>query len=138
MRFINRQPGPGGRWLLALLPLVLLLVAMGSLGWEAVQRLTAPQPIPGWTLIAVAGIGIVVNTATALLLLAERGQVDLDAPLSTYVVDLPTWLATQGLDVDQAARPDGVHWSPEASTRIARDYLGEQLVRSALGILPDA
>jgi NitT/TauT family transport system permease protein len=25
MRFINRQPGPGGRWLLALLPLILLL-----------------------------------------------------------------------------------------------------------------
>jgi NitT/TauT family transport system permease protein len=25
MRFINRQPGPGGRWILALLPLILLL-----------------------------------------------------------------------------------------------------------------
>jgi len=25
MRFINRQPGPGGRWLLALLPLILLV-----------------------------------------------------------------------------------------------------------------
>jgi hypothetical protein len=51
------------------------------------------------------------------------------------VVDLPAWLASQGLDRDQEARPDGVHWSPEASTRIARDFLGEQLVRSALGLL---
>ena len=25
MRFINRHPGPGGRWLLALLPLILLV-----------------------------------------------------------------------------------------------------------------
>jgi len=48
------------------------------------------------------------------------------------VVDLPAWLREQGLDVDQAARPDGVHWSPEASLRIADEYLGEQLIRAAL------
>jgi hypothetical protein len=48
------------------------------------------------------------------------------------VVDLPMWLREQGLDVDQGARPDGVHWSSEASLRIADDYLGEQLVRAAL------
>ena len=47
------------------------------------------------------------------------------------VVDLPAWLHEQGLDVDQAARPDGVHWSPEASLRIADEYLGEQLIRAA-------
>jgi hypothetical protein len=48
------------------------------------------------------------------------------------VVDLPAWLREQGLDVDQAARPDGVHWSPEASLRIADEFLGEQLIRAAL------
>ncbi len=48
------------------------------------------------------------------------------------VVDLPAWLAEHGLDVDEAARPDGVHWSPEASLRIADEFLGEQLVRAAL------
>lgn len=51
---------------------VLLLVAMGSLGWEALQRLGRPEPTEGWTIIAVAAIGIVVNTATALLFLRER------------------------------------------------------------------
>ena len=55
--------------LAALANALLLLVAMGSLGWEAVQRLSAPQPIQGWTLIAVAGIGILINGATALLFL---------------------------------------------------------------------
>jgi cobalt-zinc-cadmium efflux system protein len=55
--------------LAALANALLLLMAMGSLGWEAVQRLSAPQPTAGWTLIAVAGVGIVVNTATALLFL---------------------------------------------------------------------
>jgi hypothetical protein len=49
-----------------------------------------------------------------------------------HVVDLPAWLAAQGLDVDQEARPDGVHWSPDASLRIADGFLGEQLIRAAL------
>ncbi|HRN75091.1 cation diffusion facilitator family transporter [Ottowia sp.] len=51
---------------------VLLLVAMGSLGWEAVQRLGDPRPTQGWTIITVAAIGIVINTATALLFMRGR------------------------------------------------------------------
>ena len=46
---------------------LLLLVAMGSLAWEAVHRLPSPQPVEGVTIMVVAGIGIVVNAATALL-----------------------------------------------------------------------
>lgn len=56
---------------------VLLLVAMGSLGWEALQRLDTPEPTQGWTIITVATIGIVVNTATALLFL-RGGEHDLN------------------------------------------------------------
>lgn len=55
---------------------VLLLVAMGSLAWEAVGRLQAPPPTQGWTVIVVAAIGILVNGATALLFM--RGQHDLN------------------------------------------------------------
>ena len=46
---------------------VLLLVAMGSLAWEALGRFHSPVPTQGVTVMVVAGIGIVVNTATALL-----------------------------------------------------------------------
>ena len=53
---------------------LLLLVAMGSLAWEAVHRLQTPQPIEGVTIMVVAGIGIVVNTATALLFMRGRDQ----------------------------------------------------------------
>jgi len=53
---------------------MLLLVAMGSLGLEALQRLGHPEPTQGWTLITVAAIGIVVNTATALLFLRGRAH----------------------------------------------------------------
>lgn len=51
---------------------LLLLVAMGSLAWEAAHRLRAPEATEGWTIIVVAAIGIVVNTATALLFMRGR------------------------------------------------------------------
>ena len=58
----------------AVLNALLLLVAMGALAWEALGRLGTPQATEGWTIMAVAGVGIVINTATALLFM--RGQAD--------------------------------------------------------------
>ena len=58
--------------LAAFLNALLLLVAMGSLAWEALQRLHSPQPAAALTIMVVAGIGIVVNTATALLFMRGR------------------------------------------------------------------
>lgn len=60
--------------LAAFINALLLLVAMGSLVWEAMQRLTAPEPMQGLTIMAVAGVGIVVNTATALLFMRGRSK----------------------------------------------------------------
>lgn len=51
---------------------LLLLVAMGSLVWEAVHRLAAPPPMQGPTVMAVAGVGIVVNALTAALFARGR------------------------------------------------------------------
>jgi len=51
---------------------LLLLVATGSLAWEAAQRLQTPEATDGWTIVAVAAVGIVVNTATARLFLRGR------------------------------------------------------------------
>ncbi len=58
--------------LAAFLNALLLLVAMGSLAWEAIGRLGSPEATEGWTIIAVAGVGIAVNTATALLFMRGR------------------------------------------------------------------
>ncbi len=64
--------------LAALANALLLLVAMGSLGWEAVQRLGSPVATQGWTLVAVAGVGILVNGATALLFLrGSHGDINI-------------------------------------------------------------
>jgi cobalt-zinc-cadmium efflux system protein len=53
---------------------VLLLTACGAIFWEAVHRLRNPEAVVGPTVIAVAAIGVVINTLTALLFL--RGQRD--------------------------------------------------------------
>jgi len=62
----------GAPILAALFNAVLLLVGVGAIAWEAVQRLFAPAPVAGVTVMIVAGIGIVINTATALLFMSGR------------------------------------------------------------------
>lgn len=56
---------------------VILLVAMGSLAWEAAHRLQSPAPIAGTTVITVAGIGVVINAITAWLFM-RGSQKDLN------------------------------------------------------------
>ncbi|MBS0539209.1 MAG: cation transporter [Proteobacteria bacterium] len=53
--------------LASLINAVLLLVAVGMIVWEAVQRLAHPEPVAEVTVIWVAAIGIAINTATALM-----------------------------------------------------------------------
>ena len=90
---------------------VLLLVAMGSLAWEAAHRLASPQALEGVTIMVVAGIGILVNGATALLFM-RGGEHDLnirgaflhmtaDALVSAGVVlagGLALWLGWNWID----------------------------------------
>lgn len=56
--------------LIALLNGIILLIAMGGIAWEAVQRFRTPGPVAGTTVIGVAAVGIVINTVTALLFLS--------------------------------------------------------------------
>jgi len=58
--------------LVALLNGAVLLLSLGAIGWEAVQRLMTPEPLPGKTISIVAGIGIAVNAVTALLFLRNK------------------------------------------------------------------
>ena len=49
---------------------VILLVVMGALGFEAVQRLQDPSPTNGGVVMMVAGVGVLVNAATAWLFMS--------------------------------------------------------------------
>jgi cobalt-zinc-cadmium efflux system protein len=64
--------------LAALLNAALLLVALGAILLESIQRLFNPEPISGQTVMIVAAIGIVINTATALLFLSgSKGDLNI-------------------------------------------------------------
>jgi cobalt-zinc-cadmium efflux system protein len=58
--------------LVALLNAVILLIAIGGIGWEAVQRIFHPEPTQGKTIAIVAGIGIVINSITAFLFFKDK------------------------------------------------------------------
>jgi len=53
---------------------LLLLTAVGAIGWEAIGRLRAPQATQGLVLLVVAGIGVIINTATALLFVRGKDR----------------------------------------------------------------
>jgi cobalt-zinc-cadmium efflux system protein len=62
--------------LAALANALLLLVAVGAIGAEAIRRLVHPSPAQGETIMIVAAIGIAVNGITAMLF--TRGQHDIN------------------------------------------------------------
>lgn len=64
----------GSTILAAMLNALLLLVAIGAIALEAVQRLAHPQPVAGAMVMLIAGIGILVNGATAMLFFSGRSH----------------------------------------------------------------
>ena len=62
--------------LAALANALLLFVAVGAIGAEAIRRLFHPSPAQGETIMIVAAVGIAVNGISALLV--ARGQHDLN------------------------------------------------------------
>ena len=53
--------------LASLMSSVLLMAALASIAWHAIERFENPQPVTGITVIVVSLIGVVINTLTALL-----------------------------------------------------------------------
>jgi cobalt-zinc-cadmium efflux system protein len=51
---------------------IILLVAIGAIGWEAIRRFAEPVSVPGNIVILVAAIGVLINGATALLFMKGR------------------------------------------------------------------
>jgi cobalt-zinc-cadmium efflux system protein len=92
-----------GSILAALFNALFLLVAIGWMAWEAVGRLSSPEPVAEGTVMVVAGIGILVNGFTAWLFSGGRGDLNIrgaylhmaaDAGVSAAVVlgALAMWL----------------------------------------------
>ena len=86
----------GSSILAALANAVFLLVAIGGLSWEALQRFANPEPVHGWLVMIVAAVGVAVNGVTAWLFASgSKGDINLrgaflhmlaDAVLSAGVI----------------------------------------------------
>lgn len=53
---------------------LLLMGAVGAIGWEAINRLANPVQPAGLTIVAVAAVGVVINTVTALFFFRGKDQ----------------------------------------------------------------
>lgn len=58
--------------LVSILNALLLFGAVVAIGWDAVGKIREPEPVQGGTVMVVAGIGVFINTVTALLFM--KGQ----------------------------------------------------------------
>lgn len=74
--------------LAALFNALLLLVAVGAIAWEAVQRLIHPEPVVAGIVMVVAAVGIAINGATAMLFAAGRkGDLNVHAAFMHMMAD---------------------------------------------------
>lgn len=64
----------GSTILAALFNGLILLVAVGGIAWEAVQRFFEPAEVAGGTVVLVSGVGFCVNGLTALLFLGGQKE----------------------------------------------------------------
>ena len=61
-----------GSILISLFNSVILLIAVGGIGYESVHRFISPKPVQSNVIILVATIGIVINFISALLFFRDR------------------------------------------------------------------
>jgi len=60
--------------IIALLNSMVLMVSIGAIVYQAFQRLFITEPLPGITISIVAGIGILINSVTALMFLHDKDK----------------------------------------------------------------
>ncbi len=60
--------------LVSLLNAVILLVAVGAILLESINKLRNPEPVPGGAIAWVAGIGVIINAFTAFLFLKDKDK----------------------------------------------------------------
>ncbi len=53
---------------------ILLMIAVGAISIEAIRKLISPEPVQGQIMMMVAGVGVLINTATAFLFIKGRKE----------------------------------------------------------------
>lgn len=98
-----------------------------ALGAPRIVWLREPIPNPFWQ------NQVISQTSPAAHQVLYDGMAALAAADSAVrVVDLAGWVDGNGIAADVDARPDGMHWAPDAAARIAEQFLGPEIVRASL------
>ena len=64
--------------LVSILNALMLFGAVIAIGWDAAGKLSEPRPVAGTQVMIVAGIGVVINTITALLFMkGQKGDLNI-------------------------------------------------------------
>lgn len=101
----------------------LLAAGAGRVAWIR-------PPIPNvWWLYQGTGQEDPARHAVANAIYADLAAAD-----GISLIPLDDWLIERGWNEDETIRPDGVHWDPAAAEQIAEEYLGERVIRAALGL----
>ncbi len=135
--------------LAALINACVLLVVMGGIAWEAMQRFSQPLAVNSATVMAVAAVGVAINAITAFLFMSGRHQ-DLnirgaflhmaaDAAISLGVV-LAGWgmLSTGWLWLDPAVSLVLVAVIVAGTWNLLRESAGLALHAAPAGLNPAA
>ena len=93
--------------LAALLNSLILLMAIGMIAWEAIGRLIHPDAVATGTVMIVAAIGVIINSATALLFMggkehdlnirgaylhmAADAAISLGVVVGAFVISITSW-----------------------------------------------
>lgn len=122
---------------------LLLMVALGAIAMEAIERIVDPHPVAGPTMMAVAAIGIAINGLTAMLFARGRkGDINIrgaflhmlgDAAVSAAVVVAGLLILWTGIDLIDPALSLAI-----AALIFWQTYgLLSQSVAMSLGAVPD-
>lgn len=63
--------------LAAFINAIFIFVAVGGIGWEAISRITQPQAIDSYTVMIVAGAGVLVNGLSAIFFLSGKKDINI-------------------------------------------------------------
>lgn len=144
--------------LAALLNALILLIAIGAIAWEAIGRLFHPDVVATGTVMIVAFVGVIINTATALLFMggkkhdlnirgaylhmAADAAISLGVVLGAFMIAITSWgWIDPALSLGIAAAIGIATWRLlRQSLDLSLDAVPEQIdlpaVRSFLGRLP--
>ncbi|MCF8506230.1 MAG: cation diffusion facilitator family transporter [Caulobacter sp.] len=127
----------------------LLLAAVGAIVWEALRRFGAPEPVAPGPVIVVALIGVVINTATALMFMRGHGDLNVRGAFLHMAADAAVSLGVVLAAIVLLMVPGWTWIDPVVSLVIAavivagtwgllRDSLDLALDAAPRGIDPDA